>query len=64
MSDEWISTREVAKRLGYRHMAHLRQKLLDLGIPCRRLTPRSPRRWSWAHIELQFHGAQSHGDAH
>lgn len=51
---DWLSTRDVAERLGYRHLTHLRKLLVGLEIPFRRLTPRSPLRWHWPTIELRI----------
>lgn len=62
MADEWLSTAEVAERLGYQRSHYLIQKLKRLGIPFRRLSPRSKHRWSWDHIQRVIVPRETNGE--
>lgn len=46
---EWLSTREVANRLGYRHLPHLRKQLEALGVRCMQLG-NGRKRWAWEDV--------------
>ena len=51
---EWLSTREVAARLGY-SIDHVRKVLHAKGVEPRKHSPSAHARWWWPDVVEAFH---------
>lgn len=59
---EWLSTREVAERLGY-SIDHVRKVLAAKGVTPRKHSVNAHARWWWPDVLEAFHAEQNHSES-